>query len=119
MIFSSHPKFDKELGTFLKKHHKDDGWLFKLQNLLTSNYEKRTVNLSQEVIPPVGAYEGYKVHKVHMVIGGISKNDRPRVCFAIKDSTIIFLCFGTHIDNYKNSVLVAIAIERIKEFIGA
>lgn len=118
MIFSSHPAFDKGMTDFLKKHHKDDAWLFKLQNLLTSHFELGTTRLGTGVLAPVGEFEDYKLYKVYMAIGGISKNDRPRVCFARKDQNIVFLCFGTHIENYDTRELVALGKVRIKEFIG-
>lgn len=118
MIFSSHPHFDKEMKAFLQKHHQDDGWIFKLQNLLTSHYELGTVRLGTEVLAPVGEYQDYKLLKVYMAVGGVSKNDRPRVCFAKREQNIIFLCFGTHIQNYKTNILVSDAKKRIKEFVG-
>ncbi len=104
---------------FLKKHHQDEGWLFKLQNVLTSHYELGTVRLGVEVLAPVGEFEEYSLNKIYMVVGGISKNDRPRVCFAKKDRIIIFLCFGTHTENYNTRDLIALGKKRIKEFIGA
>ena len=118
MIYSSHPKFAKEIGSFLKKHHQDDGWLFKLQNLLTSHFEKETVRLGVNVLAPVGEYREYKLWKIYMAVGGVSKNDRPRVCFAKKDQGVIFLCFGTHVENYKTSELIFLGKKRIKEFTG-
>jgi hypothetical protein len=118
MIFSSHPKFDKEMKCFLKKHHQDDGWMFKLQNLLTSHYELGTIRLNAEVLGIVGEWEGYRLIKIYMAVGGVSKNDRPRICFAQKNQVAIFLCFGTHIENYNTRELVALGKARLKEFIG-
>lgn len=117
MIFSSHPKFDKEIKAFLSKHRQDDGWIFKLQNLLTNHYERGTVRLGVEVLAPVGEYEEYKLFKVYMAVGGVSKNDRPRVCFAKTEQSIIFLYFGTHIENYNTGELVACGKQRIKEWL--
>jgi len=119
MIYSSHPSFVREMNGFLKKHHQDDGWLYKLQSLLTNHFELGVVRLGIEVLAPIGEYENYKLFKVYMAIGGISKNDRPRVCFATDNKSIIFLCFGTHINNYKTRDLIFISKTRIKEFIGA
>ena len=118
MIYSAHPRFDKELGKFLSKHHQDEGWLFKLQNLLTSHFEKKTTNLGTQVLALIGEYKEYQLFKVYMVIGGVSKKDCPRVCLAKNEGTIIFLCFGTHIENYKTKDLILMGKERIKEFIG-
>ena len=67
MIYSSHPKFDEEINSFLKKHHQDDGWLFKLQNLLTNHFEKRICVLGSNVLAMVGEYDDYKLWKVYMV----------------------------------------------------
>jgi hypothetical protein len=117
MIYSSHPSFDKEMGKFLAKHHQDDGWATKLQNVLTSHYEKK-IPLGNNISPPMGEYDEYKFFKVYMVVGGISKNKRPRVCFAKKEETIIFLCFGTHIDNYNTKELFLLGKKRLKKFIG-
>ncbi len=116
MIFASHPKFDREMADFLHKHHQNDGWMFKLQNLLTSHFELKTVNLGTEVLAPVAEFEEYRLYKIYMAVGGVSKNDRPRVCFAIKNNVLVFLCFGTHIKNYKTVELVALGKRRIKEF---
>ena len=118
MIYSSHPKFDENINKFLCKHHQDDGWLFKLQNLLISHFEKGTVHLGTNVLPTIGAHEDYILYKVYMAVGGVSKNQRPRVCFAKKDQEIIFLCFGTHVENYTTRELITLGKKRLKEFLG-
>ena len=119
MIYSVHPKFNEDMTSFLKKHHQDDGWLFKLQNLLINHFEKNAVILGVNVLAPLKEYGDYKLWKVYMAVGGVSKNNRPRVCFAKRDNEIIFLCFGTHINNYNTKELIVLGIKRIKEFIGA
>ena len=116
MVYSSHPSFDKEMGRFLTKHHQDDGWLFKLQNVLIGHFTKKICLGNNLAV--VGKYKEYQLFKVYMVIGGITRNDRPRVCFAKKEETIIFLCFGTHINNYKTSKLISVGKLRLKEFTG-
>jgi hypothetical protein len=118
MIFSKHPSFDKEINKFLKKHHQSDDWIFKLQNLLEAHFETRTTRLNINILAPIGEYLDYKIYKIYMTIGGISKKNMPRVCFAQNDKDIIFLCFGTHINNYKTIELISISKKRIKEFIG-
>ena len=116
MIYSSHRSFDKKMGKFLGKHHQDDGWLFKLQNVLTNHFNNK-INLGNN-LNQVGEYKEHQLFKVYMVVGGISKKNRPRVCFAKKDDTIIFLCFGTHINNYNTRDLVSLAKKHLKEFTG-
>ncbi len=119
MIFAEHPTFEKNLRKFLAKHHKDTNCLTQLKNLLTSHFELGTVRLSQEVLPPVGEYEEYRIYKIYMAVEGISKNDRPRVCFGKREGSIVFVSFGSHIDNYDNRKLVAEARYCLKEYDGA
>jgi len=106
------------MGSFLKKHHQDDGWLFKLQNLLTSHFEKKTTRLGPNVLAPIGGYKEYILWKVYMAVGGVSKGHRPRVCFVKKEQEVIFLCFGTHTENYTTRDLIILGKKRIKELIG-
>lgn len=117
MIFSLHPSFSKELKKFLKKHHQNDGWLFHLQNLLTAHFEKKTIRLPEKKLAQIGKVNDYELWKVLMVIGGIRKNQCPKVCFSKIDSEIIFLCFGTHIENYKTSELIFKGKKRLKEMV--
>ncbi|MFC1756907.1 hypothetical protein ACFLZC_02005 [Patescibacteria group bacterium] len=70
------------------------------------------------MLAPIGEHNEYRLWKVYMSVGGISKNNRPRVCFSKKEETIIFLCFGTHVENYKTRDLIVIGKQRIKEFLG-
>lgn len=119
MTFAEHPAFERGLRRFLDKHHQDQSCLTQLKNLLTSHFELGTVRLSQEVVPPVGEYGSYKLYKIYMAVERVSKNDRPRICFAKRESTIVFLSLGTHIENYTTRELVAEAKARIKEYDGS
>jgi len=120
MTFSLHLTFNKELKKFLKKHHQDERWLFNLQNLLTAHFEKKTIRLSEDKLAQIGKLDEYELWKVFMVIGGgIRKSQCPKVCFSKVNSEVIFLCFGTHIDNYKTSDLIFKGKKRLKEIISS
>ncbi len=56
--------------------------------------------------------------KVELVVpnAGLRPNQYPRVWFAVKGSVIVFLCMGTHIDNYDNEKLGSIAMSRVTDF---
>ena len=116
MIFSSHPSFDKKFKKFILKHNQEDKWLQILKNLLTSHFEKKTVKLNSSVMPPVGTYLDYKIYKIYMAFG-LKKKQSPRVFFAIKGDMLIFLCFGTHINNYKTGELIKKSKELLKDFL--
>lgn len=102
---------------FLEKHHQDDRWVFNLQNLLTAHFEKKSTRLNTGVLDPIGKLENFELWKIYMSVGGVRKNQSPRVCFSKNEMDIIFFCFGTHIQNYKTSELIQIGKERLKEII--
>lgn len=55
--------------------------------------------------------------KVELVVpkAGLRPNQYPRVWFAVKGAIIAFLCIATHMDNYDNSVMERIALERVSD----
>lgn len=119
MIVSCHPSFSKEMNDFLTKHHQDTSWFLNLQNLLTNHYETQKVHLDPRVLIPIGTFEEYQLMKISMAVGGVRKNQCPRVCFAKYNSSLIFLCFGTHIDNYNTEKdLIQKGKNRLEEIIS-
>lgn len=117
--FQEHPTFSKEIEKFLKKH--DDGTGFRhLQKLLSIHFHpvisQRQITLTPKVlrrIDRLGA--NVEVYKVTMRVKGLSSGQSPRVCFRHAGNLIAFLCFGTHIDNYKDSQLKEDVKSRILE----
>ena len=55
--------------------------------------------------------------KVEMVVpnAGLRPNQYPRVWFGIKGSILVFLCIGTHIDNYDDGEMDRIALARLTD----
>lgn len=56
-----------------------------------------------------------EVYKVTMSVKGLRQGQSPRVCFRFVGNLIVFLCFGTHIENYKDSQLKELVKKRIRE----
>lgn len=76
----------------------------------------------QQVIGPgklhrVSQNDVWALWKVEMVVpgSGLRPNQYPRVWFGIKGNVVVFLCVGTHIDNYDNNEMDRIALSRITD----
>ncbi len=118
MSFLEHPSFSKEIKKFNKKY--DGGGIgFKsLKRLLEQqlNLKNRQIILSPAVLKRVDNLgSNLEVYKIIMRVKGLRSGQSPRVCFRYVGNLIIFLCFGTHIDNYKDNQLRLVLKNRIKD----
>jgi hypothetical protein len=106
--FLEHPSFSKEITKFNKKYDGGGIGYKSLKRLLEQqlNPANRQIILSSTILRRVdnlGA--NLEVYKITMRVKGLSSGQSPRVCFRYVGNLIVFLCFGTHIDNYKDSEL--------------
>ena len=76
----------------------------------------------QQVIGPgklhrISQNEAWTLWKVEMVVpgSGLRQNQFPRVWFGVKGTVVVFLCIGTHIDNYNNNEMDKTALDRITD----
>lgn len=55
--------------------------------------------------------------KVELVVpnAGLRPNQYPRVWFAVRGAVIVFLCMGTHMDNYNDLEMDRLALARITD----
>ena len=115
--FCEHPSFSREINKFNKKH--DGGIGFKsLKKLLEKHFHPTNSQLKftpkvLRRIDKIGA--NIEVYKLTMSVKGLCQGQSPRLCFRFVGNLIIFLCFGTHIENYKDSELRELVKKRIKE----
>jgi len=115
--FLEHPSFSREIRKFSKRY--DGGIGFKsLKKLLEQHFHPKNsqLRLSPKVlrrIDKIGA--NVAVYKVTMSVKGLRQKQSPRVCFRFVGNLIVFLCFGTHIANYKDSELKELAKQRIRD----
>ena len=112
-------RFDKEWKKFCNKY-KGEKALDELKRLL----KKQFGNSLPDVIGPKSIWRtphtgDIDMWKVICAIKGLKKNQSPKIYFLKHHKNIItFLCFGSHIQNYKNGKLREIAIVRAKEIIN-
>lgn len=76
----------------------------------------------QQVIGPgklhrVTQNDTWTMWKIELIVPGVGlrPNQYPRVWFAVKGAIIAFLCMATHMDNYDNSMIERIALERVSD----
>lgn len=115
--FLEHHSFSKEIYKFNKKH--DGGVGFRhLKKLLELHFHPITKQIvfTPKVLRRVDRLgANIEVYKVIMRVKGLSSGQSPRICFRHVGNLIVFLCFGTHIDNYKDSELKEGIKTRIRE----
>lgn len=56
--------------------------------------------------------------KIELIVpkSGLRPNQFPRMWFAVKGNTIIFLCISSHIDNYNDDEMNRLALSRTADF---
>jgi len=117
---TTHDRFDKEWKKFCNRRIEGGGALEQLKRLLKKRFDNSSPNIigSKSIwrVPHTGDIDMWKVICTFV---GLKKKQSPKVYFLKHHENIItFLCFGSHIQNYKNGKLREIAIARAKEIIS-
>jgi len=115
--FFEHPSFSREIKKFNKKYNGSIGFK-NLKKLLKQHFHPTNsqFKFTPKVLRRVNRIGvNIEVYKVTMSIKGLKQKQSPRLCFRFVGNLIIFLCFGTHIENYKDSVLKELVKKRIKD----
>jgi len=114
--FILHPSFEKEAAKLKRRFLLDKG-LQSFQRLCEVQFDPTN---PQQVITPAKLHrvtqnDLWSIWKIELVVPGLRPNQFPRLWFAVKGSNIAFLCIGSHIDNYNDNKLTAIATERVTD----
>ncbi len=74
----------------------------------------------QQVIGPaklhrISQNDIWTLWKVELVVpnSGLRPNQWPRVWFAVKGAVLVFLCIGSHVDNYNDNDMYTLALSRV------
>jgi hypothetical protein len=116
--FREHENFSKSFDAFVEKYRDAQKGLEDFKKIANKHFHPVT---PQQIIGPgklhvISRLETCTVWKVEMSVKGLRKNQSPRVWFAIQGGTLVFLCIGTHIDNYDNKRLENLAVSRASDF---
>lgn len=116
--WQSHNGFERDFKRLIKKQRGLDDGFTALKKLLSKQFDP---NCPMTVIAPGKIHHvktddsGWEIWKVEMMVKGLRPNQCPRVWFAVKGDTITFLVIGSHVDNYENNGMDALAEERYGE----
>ncbi|MDR1440286.1 MAG: hypothetical protein LBJ10_09910 [Clostridiales bacterium] len=117
MLFREHPAFLRDLKP-LDKYGIGDG-LPMVKKLLAAQFAadcpKRAIHPGK--IHHVASVPGWDVWKVEVVSRGLRPGQWPRMWFAVSESSIALLAIGTHIQNYSDNGMEAVALGRLSELL--
>lgn len=115
--FHEHPNFSKSFDAFIKKYREGKKGLIDFKKIAKRQFHPTS---PQQIIGPgklhrIHQDDSYVVWKAEVAVKGLRKNQSPRIWFAVRGSFLVFLCIGTHIDNYDDNELTSAALERISD----
>lgn len=117
--FNEHPSFERDFGKFCKKYQQCTLAYRHLKTLLSLHFHPNNHNNPQFTLKVLHRLESVgpnvSAYKVVMNTKGLSQGQAPRICFWIRGNLITFLCFGSHMDNYKDSELRDLVKQRIQQ----
>ena len=117
VAFLEHPLFSKEINNFNDKYDGGNGFRH-LKKFLKLHFHpiKKQLAFTPKVLRRVsGLGLNIDIYKVTMRVKGLRSGQSPRICFRHAGNMITFLCFGSHINNYKAARLRKLIKKRIKE----
>jgi len=121
--FIHHPNFIEELGQFVGKHCSQDTSteeaMGNIQRLLFTHFYKKSPMFTQKHLGQAQGFSGFTVFWIHMVIPNcnLSRTQFPKAYFYKTEDHLCFLCLDSHIQNYKDSKLRSVAMQRLQEMI--
>ena len=116
--FLEHKSFAREIKKFNKKYDGGGIGYKNLKKLLQKHFHPtdKEIVLPPSVLKRVGNLgSNIEVYKVIMRVKGLSSGQSPRVCFRVEGILVTFICYGSHVDDYRDSRLRELIKKRIKD----
>ena len=116
--FFTYPSFDSEIAELKRRFHHIDEGIESFKKLCYTQFHPVS---PQQIISPgklhrVTQNDVWALWKIELAVKSVRSNQSPRVWFAIKGTTIVFLSAQTHLDNYSDFEINTIAINRASDF---
>ena len=115
--FIDHPSFAKETAKLSKRFPFLSKALESFRMLC--EFQFHPLNPQQRIAPAklhrVTQNDLWSIWKIELAVPGLRPNQSPRVWFAVKGSTISFLCIASHVDNYSDNKMNSVAMERVSD----
>lgn len=114
--FIYHPGIEKEIAALERRFKTIRAGLSSFQLLCEKQFHPIS---PQQVIGPgklhrVSQNDIWALWKAELFVpnSGLKPNQWPRIWFAVKGGILVFLCVGSHVDNYDNNKMDRIASSR-------
>ncbi|MFA5777277.1 MAG: hypothetical protein WC906_02470 [Parcubacteria group bacterium] len=115
--FISHPLFEKETAKLKRRFSFLDKALEAFKMLC--EFQFHPLNPQQRIAPAklhrIKQNDLWSIWKIELAVPGLRPNQFPRVWFAVKGSSIAFLCIATHVDNYNDNQITQISLGRVSD----
>ncbi len=118
--FAYHDDFQTEIVALKRRFRTIDDGLKSFERICQVHFHPTK---PRQVLPPgklhrISQNEVWTLWKIELVVpnSGLRPNQWPRVWFAVKGEIIVFLCIGTHIDNYNDKEMDYLALSRVGTF---
>ena len=118
--FRNHDSFETEIILFERRFKNVRMSLDRFHTLCEIHFHptEPSIRISPGKIHRITQNDSWTLWKTELpIIGsGLRPNQYPRMWFAVKGSTIVFLCMTTHIDNYNDVKMDKLAMSRVTDF---
>lgn len=105
--FVTHPHFEKEAATLKRRFPHFEAGIESFKRICEVHFDP--VSPRQVIAPAklhrVKSFESFTIWKIELAVKNLRSNQFPRVWFAIRGATIVFLCVATHIDNHDDNTM--------------
>lgn len=117
--FIYHAGIEKEIKTLERRHRNLKQGLRAFEKLC--NVQFNPTNPQQVIAPSklhrISHNNAWSMWKIELVIpqSNLRPSQYPRMWFVVKGSVIALLCISTHIDNYNDNAVTAVALGRVSD----
>jgi len=115
--FVYHDGIEKEIAALERRFHTVREGLSIFERLCEKQFHP--INPQQVIAPAklhrVSQNDIWTLWKAELIVpnSGLRPNQWPRIWFAVKGGVLVFLCVGSHVDNYDNNEMDRIASSRV------
>lgn len=105
--FVLHPHFEKEAASLKRRFPYFEAGLESFKRICDVHFDP--INPRQVIAPAklhrVRCFESFTIWKIELAVKNLRSNQFPRVWFAVRGATVVFLCVATHIDNLDDNAM--------------
>jgi len=105
--FIFHPRFVKVAANLKRRFPFFEAGVDSFKRICEKQFDP--INPQQVITPAklhrIKCFENFTIWKVELSVKNLRSNQSPRVWFAVRGATIVFLCVATHVDNHDDNTM--------------